>query len=226
MLGGDAPALPPPERTPRLFIALALSLSVLVHMVALAVFMRKHPPAEDGVAVEVLLFGAPLAARDRPLNPDERRREAEREALSRTLVQPTIEEDTPTEPEAFAEENSPVEAGGLVTRPELIESSRVMPEYTHEAEQARVFGDLVLRAEIDEQGRVARVEVVRSMPYGLSDAAVKAVRRWRFRPAERKGVPVRVHYLLTIHFRPPNPPPRAAPPSAPAARGTETPPPG
>jgi protein TonB len=36
---------------------------------------------------------------------------------------------------------------------------------------------------------------------GLDQAAVEAVRTWRFRPATLNGRPVDVYYNLTVNFR-------------------------
>ncbi len=59
----------------------------------------------------------------------------------------------------------------------------------------------MLRTVIDEQGLVKDVEVIEGQPYGLSEAAIAAVRTWRFHPALYEGEPVAVFYLLTINFR-------------------------
>lgn len=46
------------------------------------------------------------------------------------------------------------------------------------------------------------VKVLRGAPFGMTEAAVEAVRGWRFRPATREGEPVAVYYQLTVRFRP------------------------
>ena len=49
-------------------------------------------------------------------------------------------------------------------------------------------------------GRVARPKAVWG-PYGLTQAAVDAVRQWTFHPATLDGRPVTVDYVLTVHFQ-------------------------
>ena len=89
--------------------------------------------------------------------------------------------------------------GEEVTAPMVIE--KAAPSYTEEAREAGHQGRVVLRTVIDEQGMIKDVEVIEGQPYGLSEAAVAAVRNWRFHPALYEGEPVAVFYLLTINFR-------------------------
>jgi len=95
----------------------------------------------------------------------------------------------------------PVAAGGEVVRPEVIESSRVAPVYPAEAVRARLEGLVVLKVVVDERGRVGDIEVVRGLGHGLDEAAVAAVRRWRFRPATRNGRPIKVFHVIPFDFR-------------------------
>lgn len=76
-----------------------------------------------------------------------------------------------------------------------------LPEYTEEARVERIQGVVILGTVIDASGRVTEVEVLKSLPLGLSEAAVEAVKQWRFEPALKDGKPVAVFYNLTINFR-------------------------
>ena len=89
--------------------------------------------------------------------------------------------------------------GEEISEPVAIE--KTPPPYTAAAKEAKHQGRVVLRAVIDEEGRVEDVEVIEGQPYGLSEAAVSAVRTWRFRPALYRGEPVAVFYILTVNFR-------------------------
>jgi len=96
----------------------------------------------------------------------------------------------------------PVEAGGGVVSPVLIESSGVQPVYPEEALRAGLEGLVVLEAVVDERGRVGHdVKVVRRLGLGCDEAAVAAVRQWRFRPATRDGKPIKVRRIFPILFR-------------------------
>jgi hypothetical protein len=42
--------------------------------------------------------------------------------------------------------------------------------------------------------------VIRGLRLGCTEAAIKALRHWRFQPGERNGVPVDVYFELTVDF--------------------------
>jgi TonB family protein len=92
----------------------------------------------------------------------------------------------------------PYRVEGDVKRPEKISGSP--PGYTVEARKDRVTGVVILEAIIDEQGNVTDIKVLKGLPAGLDQAAVKAVESWKFNPATMDGLPVPVYYTLTVNF--------------------------
>ena len=92
----------------------------------------------------------------------------------------------------------PMRVGGDVKAPKV--TNRVDPEYTAIARQARVSGVVVIEATIDRNGNVDRVKVVKGLPMGLSEAAERAVKQWKFRPGTLNGQPVDVIFNLTVNF--------------------------
>ena len=62
-----------------------------------------------------------------------------------------------------------------------------------------VQGTVQLHVVLDLEGRVVKVDVV-SRPPELVDAAVNAVRQWRYRPTLLNGDPVEVDTLISIVF--------------------------
>jgi TonB family protein len=83
--------------------------------------------------------------------------------------------------------------------PKLIHS--VEPVYTAEAKAERIAGIVILETLINEQGTVDDVHVMKGLPHGLDQAAVDAVKQWRFEPASIDGKVVPVIFNLTINFR-------------------------
>jgi len=75
----------------------------------------------------------------------------------------------------------------------------VPPRYPSTAQAARVEGVVVLDAVIDPAGRVTDVRVTRSIPL-LDQAAVDAVRQWRFTPTLLNGEPVSILLTVTVRF--------------------------
>jgi TonB family protein len=92
----------------------------------------------------------------------------------------------------------PYRVEGNVTRPEKISGSP--PVYTIEARKARITGVVILEAIIDEQGNVTDVKVLQGLPMGLDQAALEAVKNWKFKPATLDGQPVKVYYTLTVNY--------------------------
>ncbi len=91
----------------------------------------------------------------------------------------------------------PIQVGGNLQASQLVK--RVEPDYPELARQARVQGLVLLRVTIDEKGDVVKIEVVRGHPL-LVDAAVKAVRQWKYRPTLINGNPVPVIATVTVPF--------------------------
>jgi protein TonB len=75
----------------------------------------------------------------------------------------------------------------------------VAPVYPPVAQRARVEGVVILEAVIDAQGRVEAVRVLRSIAL-LDQAAVDAVKQWRFTPALLNAEPVPVVMTVTVNF--------------------------
>ena len=99
----------------------------------------------------------------------------------------------PTEPEG------PIMVGGDVKAPEKILAPQ--PQYTEIARKARIQGVVIVQAIIDKEGNVTNVKVLKGLPMGLEEAAVSAIKQWRFRPATLNGKPVTVYYNLTVNFK-------------------------
>jgi len=91
----------------------------------------------------------------------------------------------------------PVRPGGQIKVP--VKLRDVAPIYPPFAVRAKLSGDVKIEATIDGDGRVTDARVVRSVP-GLDQAALDAVRQWRYRPTLLNGVPVSVLVTVTVTF--------------------------
>ncbi len=89
-------------------------------------------------------------------------------------------------------------SSGVLEPPVLV--SKVDPRYPEAARRAGVEGTVVLDATIDASGEVTDVSVLRGLPLGVSEAAVEAVRRWKYRPARGSAGPATSHKTLRIVF--------------------------
>ncbi len=94
----------------------------------------------------------------------------------------------------------PIRVGGEVAAPAKLHAPP--PVYTEIARKARIQGIVIVEAIIDKQGNVTNVKVLKGLPMGLDQAAVDAVKKWKFEPATLPdGRPVDVIYTLTVNFQ-------------------------
>ncbi len=113
---------------------------------------------------------------------------------------PEIDEDYFEIPEAppAPPPDKPLIVGGEVSRPVKIHAPQ--PSYTEIARKARIQGEVRVQSIIDRNGDVGNIEVLKGLPMGLTEAAVDAIRQWKFKPATLRGKPVDVYYRLTVTF--------------------------
>jgi protein TonB len=73
------------------------------------------------------------------------------------------------------------------------------PVYPTIARQTRVQGVVVMEAVISKDGSVDRLRVISGHPF-LSQAAIDAVKQWKYRPTMLNGEPVDVITTITVTF--------------------------
>ncbi|HEY2384036.1 MAG TPA: energy transducer TonB [Terriglobia bacterium] len=91
----------------------------------------------------------------------------------------------------------PVRKGGVIQAANLIQ--QIKPSYPLLARQARVQGVVVMEAEISKDGSVQSLRVISGHPL-LNQAALDAVRQWKYRPTLLNGEPVEVLTTITVTF--------------------------
>jgi general secretion pathway protein A len=96
------------------------------------------------------------------------------------------------------ETDAPLPVGGRIKEPQIL--SRVLPVYPSLAQQTDIEGDVVFEIVVDKAGGVGDLKVISGPPV-LRQAAVDALRRWKFEPSTLDGQPISVQMLVTIHFR-------------------------
>ncbi len=114
----------------------------------------------------------------------------------------------PKEQAAAANEgNAKASLGDLVTldkvdsQPLIIR--RIEPAYPPFAQTLKVEGQVTVDALISEYGDVLQVNTTRGIQgnFGFERAAENAVKQWKFKPAQKDGVNVRVWKPFTIGFK-------------------------
>ncbi|HUB08695.1 MAG TPA: TonB family protein [Myxococcales bacterium] len=110
------------------------------------------------------------------------------------------------------EQRTQVTVGRLTKAPRLLESAT--PVYPPEARAQGLSGDVGLEITIGADGKVSAARVIKAAGHGFDEAALEAVRKYVFAPAEIDGKPAPVTVNDTLHFVLPKPAPRPPPASA------------
>jgi periplasmic protein TonB len=103
----------------------------------------------------------------------------------------------PPPPPSRDKKNPPLKISSGVLAGKLI--FKVDPEYPSLARIARVSGSVIMEATIDEEGNVAEIKVL-SGHILLNEAAVEAVKRWKYSPTVLNGEPIKVQAAITVNF--------------------------
>jgi protein TonB len=93
---------------------------------------------------------------------------------------------------------APLAVGGDVKPAHMISS--IAPLYPALAKSQHIEGDVRIDALIDANGRVSAMKVV-SGPTLLHQAAMDALRQWKYQPATLDGSTVPMHLTVTLQFR-------------------------
>ena len=100
-------------------------------------------------------------------------------------------------PPAPPKPQGPIKVADLPVPPRKIVDVR--PIYPEIARVAHIEGLVVLEAVLDPSGQVTQLRIIRSVPM-LDQAAMDAVRQWRYTPTMYYGKPVSVLMSITIKF--------------------------
>lgn len=93
---------------------------------------------------------------------------------------------------------APLPVGGDVKQAKLL--SKVDPVYPMLAKNQHISGNVTIDALIDASGRVTTMKIV-SGPTLLHQAAIDALKQWKYQPASLDGKAVPMHLTVTLQFR-------------------------
>ena len=90
-----------------------------------------------------------------------------------------------------------IRIGGALVAPKLLH--KVQPVYPEMATLAHVRGIVILEAQVGVNGQVKEVKLLRGVAL-LDDAAMEAVKQWRYQPLLLNGVPTEFILTVTVNF--------------------------
>ena len=88
--------------------------------------------------------------------------------------------------------------GGRVRPPKAL--VQVRPEYPPLARQAHIQGEVQVDAILDEQGNVIDMKIVSGPPL-LYQAALDALKKWKYEPTYLNDQPIAVEMIVKISFQ-------------------------
>lgn len=80
-------------------------------------------------------------------------------------------------------------------------TARPKPSYTKEARRNGVQGFVTLKVLLSGNGKISRVRVVKGLPAGLTENAIRAACKIDFKPAMKDGQPVSQWVIVEYAFR-------------------------
>jgi TonB family protein len=96
----------------------------------------------------------------------------------------------------------PVSPGGGVTTPHADCTVDPEPPTSEKARKAKISGTTVIWAIVEANGRIRTAKVAGTCGNAEWDnSALEAVKKWKFTPAKKDGVPVKVQVNIEVNFQ-------------------------
>ena len=79
---------------------------------------------------------------------------------------------------------------------------KIQPAYPELARKAGIQGKVYIQAIVSSQGLVENVSILTATPAGLGfeEAALAAVKLWKYKPGEQNGRAVDVYFNVAVEF--------------------------
>ncbi len=203
-LGNTMPATQNPDDLPVRDRSVVVALVALVHVVALWSYVSasgqpKSAPREFSVSVA---FTAPAQADPKPV--------VKQRAISKRQPLPELEpSDVPDEPAPSPQaESAPAQPENASPAPadrdpdyQASYLANPLPAYPMIARRMGWQGKVILNVEVLESGYPGQIRIHQSSGREVLDnAAMQAVRGWKFVPARRNGLVITKWFLVPIPF--------------------------
>jgi TonB family protein len=174
---------------------------------------KEIPSAEDKGKKEEPVKSPQITTPVEPKTPEEKSAGTKIEPPPQEPIkEPIHEEPSKTEPKEemkkpeneIKPEKPQIKEGDLVElSPDVVMPTpikKVLPKYPPVAMKAKVEGLVILQVLVSEKGDVLAVKILKGHDL-LVDAAKEAALQWKFTPATKNGIKVKIWYTITIPFK-------------------------
>jgi TonB family protein len=168
-----------------------VSLKDSIHIEIAASPTGNYGPALDAIFADGL-------ANLTPSLPDYWQKYARENFLSTNTTPPA----TPVsaiQPSTSDPDEKPLMVGGGVAPPKLLTSPA--PQYSQTARHLRYSGTSLINLIVKKDGSTTSFSIVRPIGLGLDEAAIAAIGRYTFQPANLNGRPVAITMNVEVHFQ-------------------------
>jgi TonB family protein len=125
-------------------------------------------------------------------------------AVMRSHYEFTSIQTSPQNSNSSAQEEKPVAVNhayiGKEVDTKVIISKKPRPKYTKAARANKVEGTVVLKVVFSSTGEVNNIHTVTGLPFGLTERAIEAAHKIKFKPAIKDGRPVSMWVQLEYNF--------------------------
>jgi protein TonB len=109
-------------------------------------------------------------------------------------------EAAPTQRAALPGSTAPIRVGGTIAMPRKVYD--VAAIYPESMRPSGVTGTVILEVIIERDGKVRSAKVLRSSAAAFGEAAVDAVKQWRYEPVQLNGAAVPIIFTASVVVRP------------------------
>jgi len=74
------------------------------------------------------------------------------------------------------------------------------PEFSERARREKRQGVVILSLVVNDEGIPSNITIIRPLGFGLDENAIRCVKNWRFKPAEKDGHPVTMKIAVEVDF--------------------------
>lgn len=120
---------------------------------------------------------------------------------NQNTAQPTNTNASPTKSDSKVDESKEVVYRAKDVTQKAVVLKFKQPSYTERAREKGIQGTVYLRAILHKSGEVRNITIMKSLPDGLTEEAVKTAKSLKVKPAIKDGQAVSQYTVLSFPFR-------------------------
>ena len=120
-------------------------------------------------------------------------------ATNPEIAETSSSHESPTDTSSAQKDLTAVSVGAVTEPPKVLQEKRIA--YPERARRAGVEGIVELKLVIDPEGNVREAELSKGLGFGLDEAALEAIKEFKFSPAKMGAAAVAVRIIYKYRFQ-------------------------